>query len=55
VQEKEKEKQPLVDELQTSYNTDTAKKYHELEVAIEKLTEEWMTAQEEYERFLSEG
>jgi len=55
VQEKEKEKQPLVDELQTSYNTDTAKKYHELEVAIEKLTEEWMAAQEEYERFLSEG
>ncbi|MCP4124949.1 MAG: ABC-F family ATP-binding cassette domain-containing protein [Bacteroidetes bacterium] len=55
VQEKEKEKQPLVDELQTSYNADTAKKYHELEVAIEKLTEEWMAAQEEYELFLSEN
>jgi len=53
VQEKEKEKEPLVQELQTSYNEDTARKFHEVEVAIEKLTEDWMAAQEEYENFLA--
>ena len=49
----EESKQKLVDELQSSYDEDKAKAFHEYEVKVDELTEKWMEAQEALDNFLS--
>lgn len=54
IENKEAEKSKLVDELQSAYDDEKAKAFHEVEQALEQLTEEWMEAGEALESFLSE-
>ena len=51
---KEMDKGKLVQFLQTSYDEDKAKAFHELEQEIDALTAQWMEAVEELESFLKE-
>ena len=48
----EQKKKSLVAELQTSYDEAKAKAFHDVEVKVESLTEQWMAAGEELEAFL---
>lgn len=54
IDEKEAAKQPLVEALQSNYDEAKATEFHHIEQAIEKLTAEWMEAQEKLEEFLNE-
>lgn len=48
----EQKKKSLVAELQNSYDEVKAKAFHDVEVKVESLTEQWMEAGEELEAFL---
>ncbi|MEZ5002102.1 MAG: ABC-F family ATP-binding cassette domain-containing protein [Chitinophagales bacterium] len=48
----EQKKKSLVAELQNSYDEVKAKAFHDVEVKVESLTEQWMAAGEELEAFL---